>query len=60
MTKIEQEVRSNPSINWQKVKEVLCGLEAQLEMLCDELPVGLVKAIVCGVAKVLSMVCQKI
>ena len=60
MTRIEQEVQRHTSIDWQKVKDILCAVEAELEMICDELPQGLIKSIVCGVAKVISMICKKI
>ncbi len=58
MNKIQQDVNLNPSINWERVKEVICGLESTIRALCEELPVGTIKTILCGIASILSMVCK--
>jgi len=60
MKKIEQEVLANPSINWQKVKEVLCGLVSSLQVIIDELPAGTIKLVLIGVASLLEMICKAI
>lgn len=48
------------SIDWRKIKEILCGIAESLKGVCDMLPAGVIKNIVCGLAAVLLMICSQI
>jgi hypothetical protein len=51
---------SHPSIDWSKVKEILCGIEASLELVCAMLPSGMIKTIICGMVGVVKVICAQI
>lgn len=48
------------NVDWEKVKQILCGISEALNLVCKEIPPGQVNIIVCSVAAVLSLVCKSI
>lgn len=60
MQYIQNEVHASPEVDWKKIKDVICGIEASLKVVCDMLPSGIVKSVVCGLAGVLGIVCNSI
>lgn len=43
-----------------KIKDIICTVLKELEVLCEQLPAGRVKNIICGVIAILETICENI
>ena len=46
---------NNVAIDWQKIKEILQGINSYLKLICQNLPAGAAKDIVCGISALISL-----
>ena len=46
-------------IDWKKIKEIVCGVEAALEMVCAMLPASPIKVIICGIVAIINTICKQ-
>ena len=47
-------------IDWEKIKEIICGIVKQLQSICDEIPDGSIKNIICGIVGILELICENL
>lgn len=53
-------MEEKPQAEWGKIKDVICGIAASLEMVCNMMPEGALKKLVCSIANMVKMVCNLI
>jgi hypothetical protein len=46
-------------IDWELIKEIICGISHTLQGICAVLPPGLPKTIICTAASLLSFACSQ-
>jgi len=53
-------IKDDNSIDWQKVKEIICDIVDRLQAVVDQLPAGLIKTLLLVIVSSLKLICDNI